>query len=245
MSEFVRLVLMVTIAGVLLTLAGGGVAWWNEETRRLRRGLRRVLEADPHVLLIAQGRGRAVGFDFASDRLAVAWDGGGWCLVYRIAELVGAELIVDGQVLARVYRGEPRRPLDAVAGAEKQVRLRLVFDVPAHPDFDLDLWLPADDARRHTLSASEAVREANRWLARTESLLRRPSGAGRALPVSNAAQATAMAAERGRIAEPPPARASKRSAPRPDALPFDEPDEAPPFALEAEEAEDFDSPAEP
>lgn len=241
MSEFLRLAMLVGMAGVVLTALGAGVAWWNEEARRLKRALRHVLGADPHALLIAQGRGRGVGFNFANDQLAVAWDGGAWCLVYRVAELVGAELILDGKVLARVYRGEPRRPLDAVSGAEKQVRLRLVFDVPAHPDFDLDLWLPEDDAKPRALSATEAVREANRWLARTESLLRRPGATGVALPVSNAAQATAMAAERARAA---PAGRPRPASPRPDALPFDDPedDDAPPFALEAESLEDLDGP---
>jgi hypothetical protein len=245
MSEFMRLLVLVVLTGVVLTVLGAAVAWWNAETRRLKRGLRHVLGADPHALLVAQGRGRGVGFNFASNKLAVAWDGGAWCLVYGVAELVGAELVVDGKVLARVYRGEPRRPLDAVSGAEKQVRLRLVFDVPAHPDFDLDLWLPEDDTHRQALTATEAVREANRWLARTESLLRRPSGAGVALPVSNAAQATAVAAERARDGGPPVRAVRAPPAPPPTALPFDEPeDDQPPFAVEAEEAEPFDDPDE-
>ena len=69
--------------------------------------------------------------------------------------------------------GEARRAIDTVA-AEQRVALRLVFDDPAHPDFTLDLWLPADAGRGDELPPGEAAEEANRWLARIEALLRRP-----------------------------------------------------------------------
>jgi hypothetical protein len=106
--------------------------------------------------------------------LAVAWDSGGWCLLYRIDELTGTELIIDGEVTARSHRGEPRRALDLLLGADPEVRLRLIFDDPRHPDFDLVLWKPEDESRPHGRTAGEAVHEANSWIARTEALFRRP-----------------------------------------------------------------------
>src|SRR5512143_989781 len=148
MDEIGRLLLLIGAAGVGLTVLGGAAVWSMDENRRVRRGLHNVLGVDPHALLIARGRGTGVGFNFTTNLMAVAWDGGGWCLVYRIDELMGAELVVDGQVAGRVHRGEPRRALDSLAGAEQLVRLRLVFNDPAHPDFDLDLWIPADAGRR-------------------------------------------------------------------------------------------------
>lgn len=174
MNDFGRLLLFIGLAGVGLTLLGAAVIWSMDEGRRIRRGLRRVLDTDPHALLIARGSGKGVGFNFATNRLAVCWDSGAWCLVYLVEELVGAEVVVDGQVLARVHRGEARRALDTLTGAGSLVRLRLVFSDPAHPDFDLDLWAAADEGRRGAWTAAEAVREANRWLARTEALFRRP-----------------------------------------------------------------------
>lgn len=174
MGELGRLLLFIGLAGIGLTLLGTAAVWSMDEGRRIRRGLRNVLGADPHALLLARGRGKGVGFNFATNRLAVCWDAGGWCLVYLIEELVGAEVIVDGQVLARVHRGEARRALDLLTGADQMVRLRLVFSDPAHPDFDLDLWVAADEARKNAWTAAEAVQEANRWLARTEALFRRP-----------------------------------------------------------------------
>jgi hypothetical protein len=111
--------------------------------------------------------------------------------------------------------------VDLFGGAEKQVRLRLIFDDPAHPDFDLDLWLAGDEARRKQVTPQEAVQEANRWLARTESLLRRlgPAKSGGVLPVSNAQAATESA--RARALEPKPKpRVAPATAPPVNELPF-------------------------
>ncbi|HSV01741.1 MAG TPA: hypothetical protein VLI41_00920 [Phenylobacterium sp.] len=174
MGEMTRLLLLVVVGGLGLTLAGAAAAWSMDESRRVSRGLRKVLGEAPHAQLIARGRGRGVGFNFSKNLLAVAWDGGAWCLIYGVDELIGAELVADGQVMGRVHRGEARRALDSLVGAERLVRLRLLFSDPAHPDFDLDLWMAADPARRGWPTAAEAMEEANRWLARTEALFRRP-----------------------------------------------------------------------
>src|ERR1700757_2228796 len=103
MTEVGRLLISLALAGAALTLLGGGVIWSMDETRRIRRSLTRVLGEAPHAMVVARGRGKGVGFNFTSNQVAVAWDAGAWCLIYRLDELVGAELAVDGQVLARVY----------------------------------------------------------------------------------------------------------------------------------------------
>jgi len=208
MGEVLRLLLSLGLASVALTLAGGGFIWSMNEARRLRRSLARVLGEQAHAELIAHGRGKAIGFNFSTNQMAVCWDAGGWCLVYRLEELVGAELAVDGQVLARVYRGEPRRALDITTGADTQVRLRLIFDDAAHPDFVMDLWLPEDDGRKGALTTAEAVQEANRWIARVEAVLRRPTPRRDpplvAAPPPPAAPAPAPAPRMAVAEEPPP-----------------------------------------
>jgi hypothetical protein len=196
MTEVGRLLISLALAGAALTLLGGGVIWAMDETRRIRRSLTRVLGEGPHAMLVARGRGKGAGFNFTTSQVAVAWDAGAWCLIYRLEELVGAELAVDGQVMARVYRGEPRRALDRMRGADTQVRLRLIFDEPRNPDFILDLWLPEDETRKGAMNAAEAIQEANRWIARVESLLRRP--------VPQRAPRLAVSAPAASAAEPPP-----------------------------------------
>jgi hypothetical protein len=174
MDELGRLLLLIGCTGLALTALGVATAWWMEEGRRLQRGLKRVLGVEPQALLLAPGRGKGAALDFNANRLAVAWDSGGWGLAYRFDELVGAELILDGQVAARVHRRDGRRALDAVGGASRQVRLRLIFADVRWPDFDLDLWMADDEGRKGAVNAADAVQEANRWLARVDAILQQP-----------------------------------------------------------------------
>lgn len=175
MDEIGRLVTLLALTGGALTLLGAVVAWRLDEARRIRRSLAKVLGVEPQPMLTARGRGVGIGFDLGAEVLAVAWDRGAWCLVYRIDELMGVELIVDERVAARAVRGEPRRPLDHLAQPQDRVRLRFVFDDATHPDFDIDLWRPQDDGLPRRLSADAALQEANRWMARMEAVLRRPT----------------------------------------------------------------------
>lgn len=229
MSDLARLLLLLGFAGLVVTLAGSAVIWFMEENRQIRRAMKKVLKGDPEALIVAPGRGRAAGFSFSTGLLAVAWDTGAWCLVYRIDELQGAEIIVDGAVVARAYRGEPRRPLDQAVDEAARVTLRLIFDDPANPDFELDLFAAVDAARRPDASPKAAVQEANRWMARAEAILRRPG--------LNAAPAIAP--------PPPPAPPPVAAAPAAPASPQrdlyvddeDDEDDAPPWAADDEDDE--------
>ena len=175
MDEASRLITLLALAGGALTLLGAAFAWFLDEVRRIRRTLRQALGAEPQPWLAARGRGVGLGFNLTTGQLAVTWDKGAWQLGYALTELIGVELIVDKRVAARAFRGEPRRPLDQLDAPQERVRLRFVFDDPEHADFDIDLWRPEDEGRRGRPSAEAALHEANRWVARTEALLRRAS----------------------------------------------------------------------
>jgi len=200
MDEVARLLTLLALAGGALTLLGGACVWFLDEARRIRRTLTQALGAIPQPLLVARGRGVGIGFDLSRNLVAVTWDRGGWQLTYRLDELTGVELIVDRQVAARAFRGEPRRALDQLVAPEARVRLRFVFDDPGHPDFEMDLWLPEDQGRRGRFDAEEALHEANRWMARMESLLRRPV----AKPPPAVAVQAAPAPEPRRAPQAPP-----------------------------------------
>jgi hypothetical protein len=174
MDEVARLLTLLALLGGALTLLGGACVWFLDEARRIRRTLTQALGSIPQPMLVARGRGVGIGFDLSRNLVAVTWDRGGWQLTYRLDELVGVEMVVDHQVAARAFRGEARRALDQLADPHERVRLRFVFDDPGHPDFEMDLWRPEDLGRRDRLDAEEALHEANRWMARMESLLRRP-----------------------------------------------------------------------
>lgn len=174
MSDWPQLIVLLVLAGLVVTVLGSAAIWLMDEERRIRRELKRVLKDEPEAMIVAPGRGRGAGFNFTTGLVAVAWDAGRWLLVYRLDELAGAELIVDGQVLAKAYRGEPRRGLDQPVEHAARVTLRLVFDDPHYPEFDLDLWLAGDEARRKATSPADAAQEASQWINRAEAVLRRP-----------------------------------------------------------------------
>jgi hypothetical protein len=172
MSEWLKLVLALGAAAVGLTLAA--MAWTRlmNEPRRLARAFRQALGTAPDAALIAAGTGRGVALSLAARRFAACWDRGGWRIAYPLAEVIGAELELDGHVAARALRDETRRRLERQSGAEADVRLRFLFDDPAHPDFELVLW-PNQGGRAGFERPRAAIAEANRWLARIEAVQRR------------------------------------------------------------------------
>jgi hypothetical protein len=174
MTDFVRLILMLALAGSAVTLAGSAAAWWLDEERRLYRIMRKVLGGQPDAAIVARGRNAAAAFRLDAERILVMWRGGSKALLYPLSALEGAELIVDDRVMARAFKGETRRALDHIENTAGKVTLRLIFDNPRDPDFDLDLWLAEDQLRRNSGSPGQAIQEARSWIARAEAILRRP-----------------------------------------------------------------------
>jgi hypothetical protein len=170
MGEAARDVLLLLAAAAVLTLAAFPVLWLLAPERRVRRALGRAVGAKLDAEVVTAEAG--AGYSTESDAIAVAWDRGRWRLSYRSDEILGAEIIIDGAIAARVFRAEPRLPLERVASDAESVSLRLLFEDPRHPDFEIALW-PAAAGGRPPATAGDAIRQANTWLARTEALLRR------------------------------------------------------------------------
>lgn len=170
MGEAVRLFLLVALGAAALTTAALGLAWWMEPERRLRRALLKALGIVPEAEAMSPAEGRAAGLDFDGGQVAVLWNRGAHGLVYAFEEIEGGEIIVDGHVLARIRRGEPRKALDVLAPDADQVVLRLLFADARHPEFELDLWNAAGAAQ--TGSPAEALRLGRRWLSHLEALLK-------------------------------------------------------------------------
>lgn len=205
MDEAARLLTLLALVGGALTLVGAAFAYYLDEVRRITRTLTQALGVTPQPMLAARGRGTGIGFDLAGGRICVTWDRGGWRLDYRLEELVGVELIVDDHVAARAFRGDTRRGLDQLAPPLDLVRLRFVFDDPANPDFELDLWRPEDEGRRGRPGPAEALRDANRWMASMEAVLRRTAP-------------RMMVAPPRPVSSPPPPAPAPRGAPEVDRL---------------------------
>lgn len=163
MTEFLRILLLLAFVGAAVTALAAALAWWNEEERRIGRVVAKALGGSADAMIIARGENAAAAFRLDSDQVLVLREGGAKALLYPTASLLGAELIIDQAVAACVHRGEPRRAMDIVKPATREVVLRLLFDNPRDPDFELRL-------------GPGAVQEARTWMARAEAITRRGSG---------------------------------------------------------------------
>lgn len=166
MENALRTLVLFALVGAAVSVGAWFVAWRLDPRRRLRRALRKVLGREPDSEAISAGQGRALGLDLENAGLAVLWDVGASGLVFRFDEIEGVELIVDGEIKACVRRGEPVRTLDRLDPLVDSVCLRLVFDTPRWPEFELDL-------NQHPGAGEAALREGRRWLAQLGVVLRR------------------------------------------------------------------------
>ena len=172
MDQALRVLVLLIVGGAAVTALAGAAAYWLEPMRRIERALRRALEGKPDAFLASPVRGQGAGVLFDTRRLAILRDFSDGGLLFELAELVGAELIFDGQVAARAMRGEPGRLLDRIDPEVSRVTVRLVFDDVREPEFELDLWR-ADDPPRPGWNGQAAVQAARRFFARVEALVRR------------------------------------------------------------------------
>lgn len=180
MNDLIRMALLVGGTGVAVTAMASLLARRGNETRRLSRIIHRVLEGEPDDQIIAKGRNAALAIRMEPPQVLVLAEGGAKARLYGLHLLIGAELEVDGRVVARAYRGEARRALDQVATEAQEVHLRLIFDDPRHPEFILELWTEGDETLRDATNPATEIREARRWLTRVEALLRRQPGSSAA-----------------------------------------------------------------
>lgn len=175
MNDAMRLILLLVIAGLVLTAVGAFVARWLDPQRRLMRYLRQALHAQPEGVLMARGQGRALAFNLEAGKIVLLWNKGTKGYIYKLDQLMGGEMMVDNAVLVRAYRNEPRVPLDEIPMGAHRAVLRLVFDNPRDPEYELELW-PAYNGRGHEYpTPADAIQAGRRWLAGLESILRRPA----------------------------------------------------------------------
>ncbi|MFN3354013.1 MAG: hypothetical protein ACK4Z5_10430 [Brevundimonas sp.] len=168
--EALRLILLIGLAAAALTTGVLALGWWLEPARRLRRAMDKAIGRVAEAEALSPAEGRAAALDFESGQALVLWDRGANGLLYPFEEVDGAELIVDGCVVARVRRGEQRRELDVMAPDAAQVVMRLIFADARHPEFELSLYDVRVAAEIST--PPEALRLGRRWLSHVEALTR-------------------------------------------------------------------------
>lgn len=172
MDKAVQALIFLLIAGVLITGLATAAVWWMEPSRRVGRALRKLLEGPLDALAPGPARGQGAAISFDIQRIAIIRDARDYGIAYGFEELIGAELIFDGHVVARAFRGENRKPLDKIDPEVSRVTLRLVFDDARDPDVEIDLWT-TNDPFRPGWGAEEATQAARRFFARTEAIVRK------------------------------------------------------------------------
>lgn len=171
MDQVFRVLLLLIVGGAGMTALAGAAVYWMEPQRRIARRLRRMLENHFDAVIASPVRGQGAALRLDQSRMAIVRDETDHGLVFDLHELAGAELIFDGQVAARAFRGEQRRPLDRIDPEVSRVILRLVFDDVRDPDFDLQLWSAADPPRPEW-DGPAAVQAARKFFSRIEALVR-------------------------------------------------------------------------
>lgn len=177
MNDALRLALLLMIAALALTAIGAILARSLDQGRRLTRYLRMALGAEPEGVMMDRGGGKAMAFNLDAGKVAVLWDRGKKGLVYRLDQLIGAEMTIDNIVLARCFRDRPIMPLDEIPLAVHRGVMRVVFDNPRDPEYELEIW-PAINGRGHEhRSPADAVQAGRKWLTQLEAIQRRPAAA--------------------------------------------------------------------
>ncbi len=171
MHQALGAILIFSLVALALTTGAMALTWWLEPKRRTVRALTRILGASPETMVIAAPRSQGAAMRIGEQRLAVVRGVGDLGLIYDLHELIGVELIFDGQVAARMFRGEPRKALDQISPQAMRVILRLVFDDIRDPAFELELLNPNDLAAG--FDPETMVQEGRRWFTRLEAVLRR------------------------------------------------------------------------
>ncbi|CAN5345504.1 hypothetical protein BH09PSE2_BH09PSE2_20730 [soil metagenome] len=174
MGEGLRVVLALMLAAVVTTIGASASGWWLEPRRRVIRALRRSLGAREDAAAVSPERRQGLATSAANQAVCVIRFAGDPGLVRPLATVHGAELILDGEVKARAFRGEARRPLDRILAPEGgRVSLRVVFDDFADPAFQIDLFRPGDRPRQ-LFGAAEAVEDARAVYGRLEAAIQAP-----------------------------------------------------------------------
>lgn len=175
-----------------------------EQPKKLEDELREGLgEFKADVMVLEPVRKAAAASSFSGDRLIIVEDFGKKPhRPYKMAQLLGMEVIVDDKVIGRVMRSGPHMMLDDLAPVVHRVSMRLVLDDPAFPSFELVIWDPNDTLTARAEGPRAAMNNVRKWFYHVEAVLRRTISAPQ--PVVGAPPAAA-AVRMSNSAPPPPA----------------------------------------
>jgi|GEM_PF-913427 len=131
--------------------------------------------ARPDVVSIEPARKAAAALSYHGNRCIIVREFGKLpTRVYAITEIIGMEVFVNNKVSARIIRGGAHKMFDDIAPQVDRVTIRLMFNDPAKPDFELILWDPNDALTARPEGPRAAMETARRWFYHLEAIIRKP-----------------------------------------------------------------------
>jgi hypothetical protein len=94
-----------------------------------------------------------------------------------LKHLSGAEIFVDNKVLARTQRGGAQKMIDEIPRDLAKVSVRLMYDTPADPSFEIIIWSPNDKRTAMAEGPVAAFETARKWFYVVDAYLRKPAPA--------------------------------------------------------------------
>lgn len=147
-----------------------------EQPKKLEDEVKEALAgAKPEVESIEPVRKAALAISYAANKIVIIRDFGRKpTRLYTVNDLIGIEVFVNDKIVARVLRSGPHKMFDDIAPEVHRVTIRLVFDDPSHPDYELVLWDPHDALTARAEGPRAAMETARKWFYHVEAILRRP-----------------------------------------------------------------------
>ncbi|ADU13169.1 hypothetical protein [Asticcacaulis excentricus] len=177
MNQYLPTIIILTAAALAILLILYRI--WDsrvEAPKKLEDEVAEALNgAKADVASIEPARKAAAALSYLGNRCVIVREFGKLpTRLYTMAELIGIEVFVNNKVAARIIRGGPHKMFDDIAPQVDRVTIRLMFNDPSKPDFELILWDPNDALTARAEGPRAAMETARRWFYHVEAIIRKP-----------------------------------------------------------------------
>ncbi|WP_298324732.1 hypothetical protein [Asticcacaulis sp.] len=177
MNQYLPTIVILTAAALAILLILYRI--WDsrvEAPKKLEDEVAEALNgAKADVASIEPARKAAAALSYLGNRCVIVREFGKLpTRLYSMAELIGIEVFVNNKVAARIIRGGAHKMFDDIAPQVDRVTIRLMFNDPSKPDFELILWDPNDALTARAEGPRAAMETARRWFYHVEAIIRKP-----------------------------------------------------------------------
>jgi hypothetical protein len=176
-NQYLPTIIILTAAALAILLILYRI--WDSRVEAPRKLEDEVAEAlnggKADVVSIEPARKAAAALSYLGNRCVIVREFGKLpTRIYTMAEMIGMEVFVNNKVSARIIRGGAHKMFDDIAPQVDRVTIRLMFNDPSKPDFELVLWDPNDALTARAEGPRAAMETARRWFYHVEAIIRKP-----------------------------------------------------------------------